>query len=68
MTNPIKFLWCAKRTSGEVQLVMASSNEEAVEVANFEWPEWAEYDGLSAVWVATPEDVQTNEEAKVYNY
>lgn len=68
MTKQEKILWCAKRTSGEVQLVMASSKEEAEEVANFEWPKWAEYDGLSALWVATPEDVQTNEEAKVYNY
>lgn len=69
MTNEnTKFLWCARRASGEVQLVMADSEKEAVEVAEFEWPEWAEYDSLAAVWVATPDDVCTNDEAKAFHY
>lgn len=68
MTNEIKFLWCAMRASGYIQLIMASSKEDAAKIANSEWPEWAEYDDLSAVWVARPEDVQTNTEAAAYNY
>lgn len=64
----LKFLWCAMRASGNIQLIMASSREDAINAANCEWSEWAEYDGLAAVWVATPEDVQTNQEAKAYNY